>query len=101
MSGSGLKEGKTNTPNEIIINTKEAGYGGLSVSIEGKQKINFFKRCFIKKLYSGPSKADIQYKEGGTGDLKVLYTPSEPGFYILNIKFADHHVPGIKKFLFL
>lgn len=36
MSGAGLKEGKTNTANEVIINTKEAGYGGLSVSIEGK-----------------------------------------------------------------
>lgn len=35
LSGAGLKEGKTNTANELTINTKEAGYGGLSVSIEG------------------------------------------------------------------
>lgn len=76
ISGSGLKEGKTNTANKIDIVTNEAGYGGLSVSIEG------------------PSKADIQYVDKGSGELAVTYNPSEPGFYILNVKFADHHVPG-------
>ncbi|XP_075587309.1 filamin A protein cher isoform X2 [Dermatophagoides farinae] len=76
ITGAGLKEGKTNTANEINIDTSDAGYGGLSVSIEG------------------PSKADIQYKDKGNGKLATTYKPTEPGFYILNVKFADHHVPG-------
>lgn len=75
LSGLGLKEGKTGQQNEILIDTKEAGYGGLSVSVEG------------------PSKVDLQYADNGTG-VAVTYKPSEPGFYIANIKFADHHVPG-------
>jgi filamin len=76
VSGKALKEGKTQTLNEILIDTKNAGYGGLSLSIEG------------------PSKADIQCKDNADGTLKVTYQPTEPGYYIINIKFADHHVPG-------
>lgn len=76
VSGKGLKEGKTNTDNEIIVNTKEAGYGGLSLSIEG------------------PSKADLSSKENADGTIKILYKPYEPGYYNINIKYADHVVPG-------
>lgn len=76
ISGTGLKEGKTKTDNEILIDTNEAGYGGLSVSIEG------------------PSKAEIKHQDLGGGNLQVTYNPGEPGFYILNVKFADHHVRG-------
>ena len=76
VSGKGLKEAKTHTENEIIVDTKEAGYGGLSLSIEG------------------PSKADIQCADSQDGSIKVTYKPTEPGFYIVNMKFADHHVPG-------
>lgn len=42
----------------------------------------------------GPSKADIQCKDNEDGTLKILYKPTEPGFYLLNLKFADQHVPG-------
>ncbi|XP_054165990.1 filamin-A-like [Oppia nitens] len=76
ITGSALKEGKTQVVNELLIDTKEAGYGGLSLSIEG------------------PSKAEIQCKDNDDGTLKVTYQPTEPGFYIMNLKFADHHVPG-------
>lgn len=76
MTGNGLKEGKTQAANEINIDTNEAGYGGLSISMEG------------------PSKADLQYQDKGNGKLAITYKPTEPGFYILNCKFADHHVPG-------
>ena len=76
VTGKGLKEGKTQTSNELLVDTKEAGYGGLSLSIEG------------------PSKADIQCTDNGDGTLKVTYRPTEPGFYVINMKFADHHVPG-------
>ena len=52
------------------------GYGGLSLSIEG------------------PSKADIECHDNEDGTCRVTYKPTEPGTYIINIKFADQHVPG-------
>ena len=52
------------------------GYGGLSLSIEG------------------PSKADIECHDNEDGTCRVTYKPTEPGVYIINIKFADEHVPG-------
>lgn len=52
------------------------GYGGLGLSIEG------------------PSKVDIICEDVEDGTCKVTYCPTEPGNYIINIKFADQHVPG-------
>ena len=40
----------------------------------------------------GPSKAELRCKEVKAGLIKVIYRPSEPGVYVLAIKFADHHV---------
>ncbi|XP_041099448.1 filamin-A-like [Polyodon spathula] len=76
VSGPGLTEGQTFEPAEFIIDTREAGYGGLSLSIEG------------------PSKVDINTEDLEDGTCKVTYCPTEPGNYIINIKFADQHVPG-------
>merc|ERR1719474_264338 len=76
VSGEGLDRGKTHIFNQFQINTKSAGYGGLSLSIEG------------------PSKAEIDCKDNEDGTLDVEYKPTEPGFYIVNIKFADSHIPG-------
>lgn len=44
ISGKALSDGVTHQENQFTIDTREAGYGGLSLSIEG------------------PSKADIQCK---------------------------------------
>jgi filamin len=52
------------------------GYGGLSLSIEG------------------PSKADIECHDNEDGSCLVNYRPTEPGVYIVNVKFADKHVSG-------
>ncbi|XP_037087159.1 filamin-A-like [Pollicipes pollicipes] len=76
VSGTALTQGKTHVANKIAIDTKEAGYGGVSLSVEG------------------PSKAEIKYDEKADGKLEVSYNPKEPGFYIINLKFADHHVKG-------
>ncbi|ETE70682.1 Filamin-A [Ophiophagus hannah] len=76
VSGPGLSEGRTFEPSEFIIDTRDAGYGGLSLSIEG------------------PSKVDINTEDLEDGTCKVTYCPTEPGNYIINIKFADQHVPG-------
>uniref|UniRef100_A0A3P8TK02 Filamin A n=1 Tax=Amphiprion percula TaxID=161767 RepID=A0A3P8TK02_AMPPE len=76
VSGQGLSEARTFEPAEFFINTRDAGYGGLSLSIEG------------------PSKVDINTEDQEDGTCKVTYCPTEPGNYIINIKFADQHVPG-------
>ena len=96
-TGKGLVEGRTNELNEFTVNTKDAGkcsntamfngvclilygfitgYGGLSLSIEG------------------PSKADLECHDKKDGSCLVTYVPTEPGNYVVNIKFADEHVPG-------
>ena len=42
----------------------------------------------------GPSKADIECHDNEDGSCRVTYKPTEPGNYIINVKFADEHVPG-------
>ncbi|KAK1906672.1 Filamin-C [Dissostichus eleginoides] len=74
--GEGLMEGHTFEMAEFIVDTRNAGYGGLGLSIEG------------------PSKVDINCEDVEDGTCKVTYCPTEPGNYIINIKFADQHVPG-------
>ncbi|XP_052093723.1 filamin-C-like isoform X17 [Mytilus californianus] len=76
VSGPGLEKGMANELNEFVVDTKDAGYGGLSLSIEG------------------PSKADIECTDNEDGACNVTYKPTEPGNYIVNVKFADEHVPG-------
>ncbi|XP_075967347.1 filamin-C isoform X6 [Anarhichas minor] len=74
--GQGLVEGHTLEVAEFIVDTRNAGYGGLGLSIEG------------------PSKVDINCEDVEDGTCKVTYCPTEPGNYIINIKFADQHIPG-------
>lgn len=37
---------------------------------------------------------DINCEDVEDGTCKVTYCPTEPGSYIINIKFAEQHVPG-------
>lgn len=76
VTGATLKEGKTHTENHFTVDKRSAGYGGLSLSIEG------------------PSKAELSYTEYEDDTLDIMYKPTEPGYYVINIKFADHHVRG-------
>ena len=59
-----------------VLIALDQGYGGLSLSIEG------------------PSKADIECHDNEDGSCLVTYRPTEPGAYLINVKFADRHVPG-------
>ena len=43
----------------------------------------------------GPSKADIQCEDNDDGTCQVKYMPTEPGNYVVNIKFADEHIKGL------
>ena len=76
VKGKTLQEGKTHVENAFSVDTRNAGYGGLSLSFEG------------------PSKAEIVCNDKDDGTLNISYKPTEPGYYIVNLKFADHHVEG-------
>lgn len=52
------------------------GYGGLSLAIEGPHRSNIECYQINDRVYT------------------IHYSPHEPGIYILNIRFADEHVPG-------
>ncbi|XP_022597850.1 filamin-B-like [Seriola dumerili] len=74
--GDGLVQGTTFNNASFVVDTREAGYGGLALSIEG------------------PSKVDIQTEDMEDGTCGVTYCPTEPGNYIVSIRFAEEHVPG-------
>uniref|UniRef100_A0A8C4R4Z0 Calponin-homology (CH) domain-containing protein n=1 Tax=Eptatretus burgeri TaxID=7764 RepID=A0A8C4R4Z0_EPTBU len=76
VSGRGLKEGQTFQMAEFIVDTTNAGYGGMNLAIEG------------------PSKVDINCEDLDDGKCQVSYCPSEPGTYTISINFADEHIPG-------
>ncbi|CAB1322710.1 unnamed protein product, partial [Coregonus sp. 'balchen'] len=74
--GKGLVEAHTFEMAEFFVDTRNAGYGGLGLSVEG------------------PSKVDINCEDVEDGTCRVSYCPTEPGNYIINIKFSDKHIPG-------
>ncbi|XP_055935732.1 filamin-A-like isoform X2 [Argiope bruennichi] len=75
VTGNGLKEGKTQTENQFILHTSDAGFGGINFSVEGR------------------SAAELKC-EDKDGVIICSYKPAEPGYYVINVKFADHHIPG-------
>ncbi|CAL8084394.1 unnamed protein product [Calicophoron daubneyi] len=74
--GNGLREGTANQNCQFTVDTRNAGFGSLSLSIEG------------------PSKAEIECHDNHDGTCLVTYRPTEPGTYIINVKYADQLVPG-------
>uniref|UniRef100_A0A672H3R9 Filamin C, gamma a (actin binding protein 280) n=1 Tax=Salarias fasciatus TaxID=181472 RepID=A0A672H3R9_SALFA len=74
--GKGLVEAHTFEMAEFFVDTRNAGYGGLALSVEG------------------PSKVDINCEDVEDGTCRVTYCPTEPGSYTVNIKFAEKHIPG-------
>lgn len=65
-----------NQRNEFLVDSKNAGYATLSLSIEG------------------PSKAEIECTDNSDGTCTVAYCPTEPGTYLVNVRYAGQHVPG-------
>ncbi|XP_041460317.1 filamin-A-like isoform X4 [Lytechinus variegatus] len=76
VTGRGIKEAEAGQTAQFLVDTRNAGYGGLGVSIEG------------------PSKADINCEDNGDGTCLVTFTPTEPGTYNVNVHYADQLVPG-------
>lgn len=57
----GLERGEVEIENEFNIYTREAGSGGLAISVEG------------------PSKAEIKFTDKNDGSSVVAYTCTDPG----------------------
>uniref|UniRef100_A0AAR2KRQ0 Calponin-homology (CH) domain-containing protein n=1 Tax=Pygocentrus nattereri TaxID=42514 RepID=A0AAR2KRQ0_PYGNA len=74
--GPGLHSGRTNHISEFVVNTRDAGYGGLTVAIEG------------------PTNVVIHTEELEDGACRISYCPSKPGTYKVFIRFSDVHVQG-------
>lgn len=45
-------------------------------------------------VVEGPHRSELAFEESEPRKYKVMYSPHEPGIYILNIRFADEHVTG-------
>ena len=60
---------------DFNIYSREAGAGGLSIAVEG------------------PSKAELDFDDRKDGSCGVTYKVSEPGEYLVSIKFNDEHIP--------
>jgi len=61
--------------NEISFDLANAGHGAIAISIEGNN------RCDIEKKEIDGKKTIVQYR------------PHEPGIYVLNLRFAEEHLP--------
>ncbi|ESO08481.1 hypothetical protein HELRODRAFT_74935 [Helobdella robusta] len=63
--------------NEINLNLCDAGFGALSISVEGSHGF------------------DLESKTCGLGEnIIIMYRPHEPGIYVMYIKFGPDHVTG-------
>ncbi|CAG9538291.1 unnamed protein product [Cercopithifilaria johnstoni] len=76
VSGEGKANALCQQDNIFEIDTRNAGSGDLSVSIQG------------------PSEAELRCNENKGGLANIVYRPTEPGIYILSVKFAGAHVNG-------
>lgn len=80
LSGPGLENGLLRSfKGEFLVETKGAGPGTLKIRIHGP------RGAFKVEMYRDTS------KERSIG---VRYNPTEAGRYIINIKWADQHIPG-------
>ncbi|XP_063444322.1 filamin-A-like isoform X4 [Mytilus trossulus] len=75
ISGA-IEKAIANESNVLNIDVSDAGYGGITVVIEG------------------PHRSEVDYEETGNRAFKCTYSPHEPGIYILNVRFADEHIKG-------
>lgn len=94
VSGPGIDGAHTQQFNEFTVDTKGAGKSGSLklVSLRLSSRLLGFGGLSIS--VEGPSKCEIQCKDNKDGTCKILYQPTEPGIYVVSVKFADHHVPG-------
>ena len=71
-----MEKGIVDEVNEFVIETKNAGAGGIGLAIEG------------------PSEAIMNCIDNKDGTASVEYTPEQEGDYDISVKFGDEHIPG-------
>ncbi|KAL3998459.1 Filamin/ABP280 repeat family protein [Acanthocheilonema viteae] len=74
-AGIGLKRAEINKKQSFNLYTREAGRGELEITMEG------------------PSKADLQFHEHEDGNCHLCYKITEPGEYLISVKFNAEHIP--------
>lgn len=74
--GPGLSGGTCGRQTDFIIDTRQAGPGGLGVTVEG------------------PCEAAIRCRDNGDGTCSVAYLATVEGNYYVNIAFNDEPIPG-------
>jgi len=70
------KQGMASQWNEVKINVADAGFGSLSISMDGSD------RC------------DLECKQKDRFEYILKYRPPEPGIYLLNFRYGDDHISG-------
>lgn len=75
-TGSGLESGNCGETCKFVIDTREAGLGGLTLAVEG------------------PAETKFKCTDNRNGSCNVEYIPTEPGEYDISILFANTHIPG-------
>lgn len=74
--GPGLESGITKKPAVFTVDTKNAGKGGLGITVEG------------------PEEPQVNCTDNKDGTATVEYVPTKPGDYTIKIAFADEPIPG-------
>jgi len=74
--GGAFEKMESGKQNEMSIDLTNAGYGNISMSIEGGHRADVEQASFDGKVY------------------KINVKPHEPGIYLNNIRFADEHITG-------
>ena len=74
--GPGLSHGTVDKQADFVIDTRGAGNGALSLTVEG------------------PCEARIDCKDNQDGTCHVSYLPTLAGNYMINILYQGEHIPG-------
>ena len=74
--GPGLEGGIASEWTTFKIDMRQAGNGALNLGIEG------------------PCEAPYECEDHEDGTVTIKYCPEEAGTYVINVQFADEHIPG-------
>jgi filamin len=79
VSGKASMLGQALTDNEFTVDSRSVGsvIGPLKVDVKGPLR----------------SKTQVDIKDNENGTYNILYKPTTPGMYTMDIKIAEQHIP--------
>ncbi|KAG7281045.1 hypothetical protein CRUP_016677 [Coryphaenoides rupestris] len=84
-----------NSPFKIMVGQSEIGEASRVKAFgKGLVEAHTFEMAELRGSSVGPSKVDINCEDMEDGTCRVTYCPTEPGNYVVNIKFTEKHIPG-------